>query len=195
MQEAGGDTSDDESGSSVGKPGHFRAERGAHFHAGEDAVKPRVDSVAPSVADETGRTFLCSHPFLPSTWGFCGCGRKPLPSSILGSSLRQDLWRDRILTMHIAGKMHDVFGTGQQRHVPLDDDTVETVIYKTRKPFNSSAKVSISRLLRLLAGHQNHLSWRPVESTGYSLCFAIPSPRDFKGAALGYLLLFIVRHC
>jgi hypothetical protein len=33
--------------------------------------------------------------------------------------------------------------------------------------------------------NQNHLPWRPVESTGYSL-LPDPSPRDFKGAALGY---------
>ena len=37
--------------------------------------------------------------------------------------------------MHVAEKMHDVFGTGQQRHVPLDDDAVETVIYKNQEAF------------------------------------------------------------
>ena len=42
------------------------------------------------------------------------------PSSILGSSFRQHLRRNWILTMH------DVFGTGQEGHVPLDDDAVET---------------------------------------------------------------------
>jgi hypothetical protein len=34
--------------------------------------------------------------------------------------------------------------------------------------------------------NQNHLSSRPVESTAYSRRIPIPSPRDFKGAALGY---------
>jgi hypothetical protein len=34
--------------------------------------------------------------------------------------------------------------------------------------------------------NQNHLPWRPAESTAYFLSFAIPSPRDFKGTALGY---------
>src|SRR6266542_1024222 len=36
---------------------------------------------------------------------------------------------------------------------------------KTRKRAKSFAKVSIGRLLRGLAGYQNHLSGRPVEST------------------------------
>jgi len=33
--------------------------------------------------------------------------------------------------MHVAEEMHDVFGTAQQRQVPLDDNAVETVIYKS----------------------------------------------------------------
>src|SRR5229473_1192516 len=31
--------------------------------------------------------------------------------------------------------MHDVFGPGQQRQVSLDDDAVETVIYKNQEAF------------------------------------------------------------
>ena len=50
------------------------------------------------------------------------------PSAILGSSLRQDLRSDRILTMHVAEKLHNMFGTGQQRQVSLNHDAVETVI-------------------------------------------------------------------
>ena len=36
-------------------------------------------------------------------------------------------------------------------------------------------------------GYQNHLSWRPVESTVSSVRFPTPSPSVFKGAALGYI--------
>ena len=88
--------------------------------------------------------------------------------------------------MHIAEKMHDVFGTGQQRHVPLDDDTVETVMYKNQEAFQQLREgFHRSPPQMFWSDNQNHLSRRPVESTRHSLCFAIPSPRDFKGAAHG----------
>src|SRR5580698_3181851 len=35
--------------------------------------------------------------------------------------------------MHVAEEMDDVFGTGQQGQVPLDDDAVETVVYKNQE--------------------------------------------------------------
>src|SRR5580658_1695620 len=37
--------------------------------------------------------------------------------------------------MHVAEEMDDVFGTGQQGQVPLDDDAVETVVYKNQEAF------------------------------------------------------------
>jgi hypothetical protein len=37
--------------------------------------------------------------------------------------------------MHIAEKMNDVLGTRQQRQVSLDDNAVETVIYKNQEAF------------------------------------------------------------
>jgi hypothetical protein len=40
---------------------------------------------------------------------------------------------DRILAMHVAEKMYDMLGPGQQRQIPLDDDAVETVIYKNQE--------------------------------------------------------------
>jgi hypothetical protein len=90
------------------------------------------------------------------------------------------------LTVPVAEEMHDVLGPGQQGLISLDDRAVETVICKTRKRSKSFVKVSIGRLLRCLAGYQNHLSWRLVESTVYSVRFPTLSPSVFKGAALGY---------
>ena len=90
--------------------------------------------------------------------------------------------------MHVAEKMHDVFGPGQQRHVPLDDDAVETVIYKNQEAFQELREGFHRSPPQIFwSDNQNHLSWRPVESTACSVCFAIPSPRDFKGAALDYV--------
>jgi hypothetical protein len=42
--------------------------------------------------------------------------------------------------MHVAEKMYDGFGPGQQRHVPLADDAVETVIYKNQEAFKKLRK-------------------------------------------------------
>ena len=50
-------------------------------------------------------------------------------------ALGQDLRSDGILAVHVAEEMHDVLGTGQQRKVSLDDDTVKTVIYKNQEAF------------------------------------------------------------
>src|SRR5205814_9995908 len=54
------------------------------------------------------------------------------PSPIFGSPLGQDLRGDGILAMHVAEEIYDVFGARQQRQVSLDDDAVETVIYKNQ---------------------------------------------------------------
>jgi hypothetical protein len=50
--------------------------------------------------------------------------------------------------MRVTKEMDDVFGTGQQGQVRLDDDAIETVVYKTRKGAQGFSKVSIGRLLR-----------------------------------------------
>src|SRR5207302_1034015 len=62
------------------------------------------------------------------------------PSPIFGSSLGQDLRGDRILTVYVAEEMHDVLGPGQQGQVSLDDDAVETVIYKNQEAFKKLRK-------------------------------------------------------
>jgi len=42
--------------------------------------------------------------------------------------------------VHIAEEMNDVLGTGQQGQVPLDDDSVETVVYKNQEAFKKLRK-------------------------------------------------------
>jgi hypothetical protein len=98
-----------------GKPGHFRTERAAHFHAGEDAVNTVL--IPPLHALQMRQdALLLAHTLFCFQYGdFVITGVSLHPPSILGSSLRQNLRGDRILTMHVAEKMHDVFGTGQQR--------------------------------------------------------------------------------
>ena len=57
------------------------------------------------------------------------------PSPVFQGAFRQDLRGDGKQPMHVAEEMDDVFGTGQQRQVSLDDDAVETVIYKNQEAF------------------------------------------------------------
>src|SRR5258705_1171632 len=57
------------------------------------------------------------------------------PSAVLQGSLGQNSRGDRILTVHIPEEVDDMRGPGQQRQVPLDDDAVETVIYKNQEAF------------------------------------------------------------
>ena len=88
------------------------------------------------------------------------------PSPILQRALGQNLGSDGILAVYIAEEMYDVFGPGQQRQVSLDDDAVETVIYKNQEAFEELRKgFHRSPPSDVWSLNQNHLSWRPVEST------------------------------
>src|SRR6266436_3986349 len=79
-------------------------------------------------------TVLLAHAFLRFHHGDLVVAGVPLdPSAVFAGPLRQDLRRDRIQPMHVAEEMHDGFRTGQQRQVALDDDAVETVIYKNQE--------------------------------------------------------------
>ena len=89
--------------------------------------------------------------------------------------------------MHVAEKMHNVFGPGQQRQVSLDDDAVETVIYKNQEAFKK-LREGFHRSPPLMFG------WIPKSSVQATaginpLYPTVPalSPWDFKGAALGYV--------
>src|ERR1700686_5226370 len=165
-----------------GKLGHPRLEGAAHLHAGEDAVDTvLIASLHPFQMRQDA--LLLAHTFFGLQHGdFMVAGVSLYPSSILRSSLRQDLRRNRILTMQVAEEMHDVFGTGEQGHVPLDDDAIETVIYKhqeTCKKLREGFHRSPPRIF--WSDNQNHPSWRPVESTEHTLSALRCSLLGFQG--------------
>jgi len=54
---------------------------------------------------------------------------------VFGDALGERLRGARIYPMHVAEEIHDVFGATQQRQVSLDDNAVETVIYKDQEAF------------------------------------------------------------
>jgi hypothetical protein len=65
-----------------------------------------------------------------------------------------------LVKMQVGEKMHDVFRTGQQGHVPLEDDAVETAILKnqeTCKELREGFHRSPPRMF--WSDNQNHLSW------------------------------------
>jgi len=122
--------------------------RAAHFHAREDAVNPVL---IPPLHPLQKRPNMVLHvhafsPFLHRHLVVAGVAFYPSP--VFQGAFRQDLRRDGILAVHVAEEMDDVFGTGQQRQVSLDDDAVETVIYKYQEACKGFAKVSIGRLLK-----------------------------------------------
>src|SRR6202165_4836566 len=139
---------------------HRRFERAAHFHAPEDAEDPiLIPPLHPLQVGPDG--FLFADPLLwiqhrdlvVSSVAFH-------PSPVLRRALCQDLRRDRIYPVHVAEKMRDVFGPGQQRQVPLDDDAVETVIYKNQEAFKK-LREDFHRSpppQRFLTRQQDHLS-------------------------------------
>jgi hypothetical protein len=55
------------------------------------------------------------------------------PSPVFQGAFGQDLRGNGIEAVHVAEEMDDVFGTGQQGQVPLNDDAVETVVYKNQE--------------------------------------------------------------
>jgi hypothetical protein len=88
--------------------------------------------------------------------------------------------------MHVAKKMYDMLGPGQQRQITLDDDAVETVIYKNQETFKEQRE-GFHRSPPQMFGSTPKSS---VVATGGinhpHLPVWAPSPWDFKGGALGY---------
>jgi hypothetical protein len=55
------------------------------------------------------------------------------PRLVLGRPLDQHLFRDGRDAVHVAEEVHDVLRPGQQREIPLNDDSVETVVYQRQQ--------------------------------------------------------------
>lgn len=114
MQEAGRDAPDDAVIRILGgKLGHLRGERAAHFHAREDAVNPVL--IPPLHPLEVWPdAILLAHSLLRLQDGdFVVAGVAFHPPPVFRGALGQHLRCNRILPMHVAEEMHDVFGPGQ----------------------------------------------------------------------------------
>src|ERR1039457_5733002 len=86
-------------------------------------------------------SILLAHALLgPQHGNFVVAGVAFHPSPIFQRALGQNLGSDGILAVYVAEEMYDVLGPRQQRQVPLDDDAVETVIYKNQEAFKKLRK-------------------------------------------------------
>ena len=60
-------------------------------------------------------------------------GERFHPLLVFAGPLAQGFLGDGVHPVHVAEEMDDVLGPCQQRQVALDDDAVETVVYKSQQ--------------------------------------------------------------
>jgi hypothetical protein len=73
-------------------------------------------------------------------WNAVIAGESFHPALVLVRPLAQDLFGDGIDAVDVAEEMDDVFRTGQQRQISLNDDAIETVIYPNQQVAEQLAK-------------------------------------------------------
>jgi hypothetical protein len=100
---------------------------------GEDAVDPVLIAPLHGLPIRPDEIFLAHALFGLQDGDFVIAGVAFHPSPVFQGAFGQNLWRDGIQPVDVAEEMDDVFGTGQQGQVPLDDDAVETVVYKNQE--------------------------------------------------------------
>ena len=77
------------------------------------------------------------------------------PSLIFLGPLGQDLLRNRLYAKHVPIEVRQLLRSRQPKQVPVDDNPVETVVYKkTSRLPNSLLKSSIGHLLRNLQSNK-----------------------------------------
>jgi len=108
------------------------------FHALEDEV--HAEALAPLHAEAVGTDVvflldaLLLHLFVRPLDGNAVVAREGFhPLLILVGPLGQNLLGDGINPMHVAEEIDDVLRPRQQRQVALNDDAVETVVYKSQQ--------------------------------------------------------------
>jgi len=55
------------------------------------------------------------------------------PMLVVLCSLPQHRLGNGVGAVHVAEEIHDVFRTGEQREIALNDDAIETVVYKNQQ--------------------------------------------------------------
>ena len=70
---------------------------------------------------------------LPKGHDLLLAGERLDPFLVVSGSFAQDLLGDRVDPLDVPKEVDDVLRAGQQRQAPLDDDAVETVVYKSQQ--------------------------------------------------------------
>jgi hypothetical protein len=84
--------------------------------------------------------------------------------------------------MNVAEEMNDVLGPGQQGQIALNDNTVETVVYKYQEAMEELLEGFHGLPPQMFGCIPKSSALAPVESTVHSLGCTNPSPWDFKGS-------------
>src|SRR5215469_15937193 len=125
--------------------GRAGAEVGARFHGFEDEVD------AKALATFHGQQIGANVVFLPEAF-LLHVGVGPLqrdamvasegfhPMLVVAGSLSQRLLGNGVDAMHVAKEIDDVLRPSEQREIALDDDAIETVVYKTQQAAKQLAK-------------------------------------------------------
>src|SRR5206468_2574830 len=113
------------------------------------------------------------------------------PLLILLGAFGQRLFGDRVDLVHVAEEMDDVLGSGQQGQIALDDDAIETVIYKGEQAAKQLAKGFHRSSPLMLASATRSCVRRLVETISFDHPYPdsdrnVRSTRSFitKGSAL-----------
>jgi hypothetical protein len=150
-----------------------------NFHAREDAVHPVLIPPLHSVQMRPDGIFL-THALLRLQYrDFVVASVAFHPSPVLQGPPGQDLRGDRILTVHVAEKIDDMLGPRQQGQVALNNDAVETVIYKNQEALKELRK-GFHRSPPLM------FSWIPKSSVRATGGINQPALAGFDFLALGF---------
>src|SRR5260370_41109067 len=125
---------------SGGVGGHPGVKPAALRHAGDDAVYAVLIPTLHASQIRANEVFF-AHPFLRALDRDVVIASVALdPASIFRGTFGQNLGCDWILSQHVAEEIDDVGVATQQRQVALDDDAVETVVYKKQEALKQHRK-------------------------------------------------------
>jgi hypothetical protein len=115
-----------------------RTKTGARFHGSEDEVDAKTFPTFHGAEIGAGVVFL-PKAFLLHVWvrplqGDAMVASKDFhPMLVVLRSLPQHRFRDGVDGVHVAEEIDDVLRTSEQWEITLDDDAIETVVYKSEQ--------------------------------------------------------------
>jgi hypothetical protein len=152
----------------------------SHFHALQNEVNAEaILTLYP--LQVRADVILLAHAFLrPLHRNPLLTGEGIHPTAVITGALAQNLLRDHTDAMDIAEKMNDVFRARQQWQVSQNDDTVETVIYKSQQAAKQLGKGLHRSLLDVLVLTTRSSDKGPVEPNPPAISFQFLGLQKFQ---------------